>query len=353
MKNRNFAVIAAALAAISTSHAFADDAVLKNRSIAYVMTADHWAMFATADGKVECPDGVNDGPREEYVKLFPKDDTKRTLVATSLEREGSIWFPSLTADPHPFKESKSKVVNGLNLDGKMGPNDYETPSGEKGIDNQFNRAVGCVDTFRPDNGNYLNLGLNLQRKAWGRMLIEITNVDSLANDDDVTVTWYKGLDPLLQDSTGSGFLPYGTQRIDTKRGGMFTARTHGKIVNGVLTTDPVDMLFTYNYYQQAYAKYTFRDARFKMNVLPDQANGLLGGYVDIESFYRAEIKTMSTFTLSFGREAPQAVYRALSKLADAHPDPETKRNTAISAAKELKFQRVYIQRDEKRVAQAQ
>ena len=245
------------------------------------------------------------------------------------------------------------MVNGLNLDGKVGPNDYDTPNGEKGIDNQFNRALGCVDTFRPDNGNYLNLSLNLQRKAWGRMLIEITNVDSLANDDDVTVTWYKGLDPLLQDSTGSGFLPYGTQRIDTKRGGMFTARTHGKIVNGVLTTDPVDMTFTYNYYQAAYATYKFRDARFKMNITPDQANGLLGGYVDIDSFYRAEIKTMSTFTLSFGREAPQAVYRALYKLADAHPDPETKRNTAISAAKELKFQRVYIQRDEKRVAQAQ
>ena len=90
MKTGNFAVVAAALAAISTSSAFADEAAFKNRSIAYVMTADHWAMFATADGKAECPDGVNDGPREEYVKLFPNDGTKRTLVDTSLEREGSI-----------------------------------------------------------------------------------------------------------------------------------------------------------------------------------------------------------------------------------------------------------------------
>jgi len=40
-------------------------------------------------------------------------------------------------------------------------------------------------------------------------VIELTDVDSLVNDPDVTVTTYRGTDTLLTDATGNGFLPGG------------------------------------------------------------------------------------------------------------------------------------------------
>jgi len=36
------------------------------------------------------------------------------------------------------------------------------------------------------------------------------------------------------------------------------------------------------------------------------------------------------------------MYRALNRLADAYPDPETGKNTAISTALDVKFTQVFI-----------
>ena len=356
MKKAKFAkqllVATSTVMALGVGSALAEEMPLKNRSIAYVLTNDHWATFATADGKLECPDGVNDGPREEYAKLFPNDGKVRRIQDTELKREAEIWFPALSSDDGiPFKESKSKVAKGLNLDGKIGPNDYESPEGEKGIDNQFNRALGCVDAYRPGNALYDLHNRYMQFFNWGRMLIEITNVDNLTNDDDVTVTLYKARDPMLTDGTGNEYLPYGTQRIDERWGKKFTSVSHGKIVNGVLTTDGADMRFTHNYYFDDFGIALIKGAKFKLNVLPDQANGIVAGYVDIESFIRMENGGLGSHSSSYGRQAMAANYRALYRVADGYPDANGK-NTAVSGAKELTFKQVYIKRAEKRVAEA-
>ena len=52
---------------------------------------DYWAIYQSSDGKTECPNGLNDGPREQFRVLFPDDGTKRTYVGTAMAREsGSI-----------------------------------------------------------------------------------------------------------------------------------------------------------------------------------------------------------------------------------------------------------------------
>jgi len=235
------ALCGAACVALFGAGARADDAApLKDRTIGYTMVNKNIAVYQTPDGKAECPHGLNDGPREQFDKLYPRDK-HWTVLGTQLEREGEIWHPSTSKESLPFYEIEGNIGIGLNLDGKVGPHDFTSPDGEKGIDNQMYRAVGCVATYRGPDGSYRHFVESyMQKFDFNRTLIELTNVDSLQNDDDVTVTVYRGLDPLLVDASGE-YIPGGTQRADHKWGKEFIKTTHGKIVNGVLTTDPVDV----------------------------------------------------------------------------------------------------------------
>jgi hypothetical protein len=47
----------------------------------------------------------------------------------------------------------SRIGEGFNLDGKIKPNDFVSPDGEKGIDNQLYRAWGCDSPWRGADGN--------------------------------------------------------------------------------------------------------------------------------------------------------------------------------------------------------
>jgi hypothetical protein len=315
----------------------------KDRTIAYVMTSLYWSIYQTPDGKKECPKGFNDGPREQYAVLFP-NGKKRTVVDTQLKLENETWFPSALADPTPFHEATGGVSYGMNLDGKIGPNDFTSPDGEPGIDNQLFRALGCIIGFRgPDGIEFIFEPKEIRDSRFNRTMIELTGVDDLTNDNDVTVTIYRGLDRLLTDATGNQVMPGGSQRIDARFGKMFIKRLHGRIVEGVLTTLPVDELVLPWTTLDGPPTETIRDARFRLRLTPTSAEGLIGGYADVESWYRLLLRNDSTHHLSNGQISGISLYKALRRLADAHPDPKTGAMTAISAALDAKMVQVFIQ----------
>src|SRR5579863_4667500 len=97
------AVLAAAL--LLPTSADGANATPKDGTIAYVLTDLHWAIYQTPDAKAECPQGFNEGNREQFKKLFPDDGQKRTLVETQLRREIDGWYPTTAPDPFPFKEA--------------------------------------------------------------------------------------------------------------------------------------------------------------------------------------------------------------------------------------------------------
>ena len=346
---RNTAVQFGALFAAMTAFAGvagADESasVVRGGTIGYVLTDYHWAVYQTKDGKSECPTGMNDGPREQFKILFPGDDGKQlTLTQTQLARESAVWHPDLTPEPYPFKEATGKFAIGLNLDGKAGPNDFSTPDGAvKGVDNQLYRAIGCVTSYRgPDGAVYYFGNKFAQQYHYDRVLMELTNVDSLVNDNDVTVTTYRGRDGLLTDATGNGFMPGGTQRADDRWGKQFVMRFKGKIVDGVLTADGADLTIPASSTFEDVSIHRIRDARFQLKLNQDGAEGLMGGYVDVETFYRQLVQSWSTHHQSYGQLSSPSLYRALHKLADAYPD-ESGHNTAISGALDMKFVQVFI-----------
>ncbi|MGE3335965.1 MAG: hypothetical protein AB7I36_20180 [Rhodospirillaceae bacterium] len=341
------------LVVTNSASSFASDAapvLLKDRSYAYALSFLNYALLFTKEA-TECPQGFNDGPREHFKAMFP-DGTKRTVVDTALKREIDGWFPGEIPEPFPFREAAGPVGLGMNLDGKVDTNDFTSPAGEKGIDNELFRVLGCIESFRgPDAYNNFYDTKHIITDRYNRTLVELTGLDSLENDDDVTVTLYRGTDRLLSDAAGNtiGFngIPGGSQRIDMKWGKKYIQTFKGKIVDHVLTTQAADLVLPWNTFGVP-TDIVMYDMRMKLDLSADGAAGELGGYLDYDSFHWRNMKSDSTHHQSYGRLASPSVYRAMARLADGGKDPETGKNRGISTSLLAKFTQIFIVRDEEK-----
>ncbi len=306
------------------------------------MTNLFWSVYQTPDAQQECPDGFNDGPREQFEILFP-DPESRTVVGTQLKQEIETWHPTVDPDPLPFHYVQGPYSYGLNLDNEIGPNDFTHPDGGEGIDNEVYRAVGCIIGFRgPDGVEVIFQDKAIADRRYNRTMIELTGVDDLANDDDVTVTVYRGLDRLLTDATGLKVMSGGSQRVDTRWGARLIRRTRGKITDSVLTTEPIAEAIIPWMNLSVPTVQLIRDMRLQLTLSPTDANGLVAGYADVDTWYKQLIRNDSTHHLSNGQISGISLYKALRRLADAYPDPETGANTAISTALDVKMTQVFI-----------
>jgi hypothetical protein len=346
------AVLAAGLLAIPTQAAAPKEGVagVQNRTIGYVMTAENRAIYETHAAKEECPDGFNSGPRDQFKMLYP-EGTKRT-VANQLEREGEIWNPGTGPDHFPYHDIVGKTGQGLNLDGKVGPNDFTSPDGEKGIDNQLYRAIGCIRNYRAEGETAILLPQWRSRARYNTFVIELNDVDSLANDPDVTVTTYRGTDKLMSDATGNSYLPGGTQTVDTRWGKRYIQKFHGKIVDGVLITETADLtLPAASVYdpRDGAPDNVVRDMRFQLKLSADAASGYMGGYMDVDRWYIGQNQTRDTPHQNYGDTSGPSMYRALKRLADAYPD-KNGHNTAISSAMGVNFTQVFVKHPNAEVA---
>ncbi len=316
------------------------DAAPIDGKIAYLTTDFHWSVYQTPDGKAECPNGLNDyGPREVFAELFPNGGTE---VETHLAREALKYFPEDTQDRFPYVEAVGPIAIGLNLDGKVGPRDFTSPSGEPGIDNELYRAIGCSRQYRGPEGQlqlFANRGIRTDLN--NRSMIELSDVDSLENDDQVQVTIYRGLDRHLTDASGQNIMPGGTQRVDWRFGKKYIQHLKGKIVDGVLHTEPVDQLVVpWGIFPGTFGEFKFRGAQLRLNVTEDKAVGLIGGYADIETYHRT-LNNWSTHHLAYGQLDPSGFNRKMRQLADGYPD-ENGNMTAISSSLKIDMVQVYL-----------
>jgi hypothetical protein len=334
-------LVCATLLGLGVAVCYGGDATApKDGTIAYVVTSLHWATYQTKDGKQECPQGFNEGPREQFKSLFPDDGAKRTLEATQIRRETESWFPTTAPDLFPFRDAGGSTTLGMNLDGKVGPQDFTSPDGEPGIDNQLYRALGCINSYRGGPNDFFDND-EITKERYNRWLLVLTGVDSLVNDDDVQVTLVRGMDPVLTDATGSSFMAGGTQALDLRWGARFVQRVHGRIENGTLVTETADFTFPWATFNVPADEY-MRAARFRLKLSPTAAEGMIGGYADIETWYLQTMKSESTHHQSYGQLSPPSLYKAFRHFADAYPDPKTGENTAISSALLAKFVQVYV-----------
>jgi hypothetical protein len=336
-------VVLAALgvsAALAPQSSAAEAPAPAGGTIAYAMYSLHWATYHSKDKKQECPQGFNDGPREQYKALFPNGQ-QRTLLETQLRREVNVWFATAAPDNFAFRYAGGRTALGMNLDGQVGANDFTSPDGEPGIDNQLYRVLGCINGFEEGGNNDYFDDLYFPKYQFDRIVILISGIESLRNSPHVEVTIARGLDPLLTDATGKQFIPGGTQRIDFRAGASFIRHLHGKISDGVLTTEPQDLAYPWSSFGVPTYEY-MRAARLRLTLTPRSASGMLGGYTDIETFYVQTIKNHSTHDSSYGQLSQPSLYKALRQVADAYPDARTGANTALSSALLTKWVQVFI-----------
>ncbi len=342
------AAIAFAASTVSADTANPDVAkadITKTRSIAYTLTYLNWALQYTKEAK-ECPNGFNDGPREQFKILFPEDGTKRTYIDTVLSREITGFYPEKFKEPFTLRQAVGPVVPGMNLDGKVDADDFVSPAGEKGVDNQFYRGLGCIESYRgPDAYNNFYDTQEILEGTYNRMLFEITELDSLENDPEVVVTMYRGTHPVLRDASGNtiGFkgIPGGTEKLDLRWGKKYVQRYKGKIENGVLITEPATYTFPWQTFGTPTDE-TIYQMRMRLDLNADYAEGLMGGYLDFASFHSKNMRSDSTHHQSYGRLPSALLYQTLQQIADGPVDPATGRRNSVSSALVSKWAQVYI-----------
>jgi len=340
-------LIGAALLCMGTTASAqeAPSSFVKDRTIGFALNSARWGIYETADGKQECPEGFNAGPRDQFKALYPEGGR---VEDTQLEREIAVRHPTEKEDRFPYNEVSGKIGVGLDLDGRVDANDFTSPEGENGIDNAFYRAVGCIRMFRGEASYAHFTELWVREFNNNRILIEVTDVDSLENDDHVVVNMYRGKDKVIMDVNGKKVMPGGSNRVDDRFSKRYTHTLQGKIQNGVLITDPADINWAWSsWYAEPYG-YKFKQARFQLKLDPsgETAEGLVGGYADIDTFRNTLMRGYSTHHSGYGDMSQPSMARALYRNADGIPGPDGK-NTAISTSVVVKFTQVFIQHPEK------
>ncbi len=341
--------------------------------------------FAGAASNTVCPDGRSMGYREIYERSPEgrrREGESEEDYARRLDRQGRALAivdgeslcmrPELGHDPHYRTMDDANVLAfGIDLDGQdsrantqpaggtCAHNDFRGPGGARGIDNQHIRLVGCSGGTQAAQAQEQRqqqvaasprrrgsgLTVEMHTGAWG-ILISVSGVDDIANDDAVEVGIYANNDP-IQLSGNREPVSYVTYAI--QQDPRFSAVARGRIVDGVLTTDPVDVRF-HHVLNGMRLERPLRDARMRATFAADGSlEGYIAGYTPIVEMYDVDYGFRNGKDFNGVDPAPferrrnsaigaaavlgrtcEGVWAALQQLADGHRDPETGRCTSIS-----------------------
>ncbi len=311
----------------------------------YIFSLIHTATYSNQGN---CPDGGNGGvvdlkmrvlqskgySQAEAAKILANNGVNEKGERIDVRKRGMIdgksvdvqAFPTSVPDPK-IETVKGRIAYGFNLDGKIQPDSFEDPeTGEKGIDNQMWRVLGCFEVYdvrRPVIPYSEGIAWDTSLDAMPAWLMSVTGED-LDRDGPVTVRFDRSLNVAMRDAR-SGVLYGSSYTIDPDP--RSKSEFKGQIKNGVLTIEPGEFSMQGESQFQAWLRLSNTQLRLKMR--PDgSVAGLLGGYQPWLDYYH--------FLAIRGEESGQVdvpgVYYALKRHADGDPDPETGENRGISTA---------------------
>jgi hypothetical protein len=267
----------------------------------------------------------------------------RALSYRGYRKGIETYVNPFAADDPGQPQVVSRIGDGFNLDGKIGPDDFVSPDGEKGIDNALYRAWGCDAPWRGDGNATLHLRANdKMQEGLYTMVIRVSGSQDPMNDDNATVEIGYSPDHIIKDARGAVAADYSYRIVKTEQ----YTKLKAKIRDGVVETEQVADLHAprISWFYDQTGDAHFRQGKIRLVIGADgQASGLIGGYRDWRDLY-----IQNTFAQDGGqqgiREHEDAVslYYALQRNADGMPDPKTGQKMGISSVYRIKAVPAYV-----------
>ena len=316
-------------------------------------------------GADACPQGTTPKLRDAYLaRQSPEERARLSLKENEGELvrlwQADVFGPNGTnicSQPDMFPNRalghtvQSKFAWGMNLDGESkNANDtcahenFQTPTGEQGIDNQEYRAMGCMLEWRGVDGVAGDQEVGMKQfhasGEWTQVIL-VRGVNSLQNDDSVEVVYANTPDRPSVDSSGK-FLPGASFAVSDKAPRNRNV-LRGRITNGVLTTAPQDIVLTQTWGQGGArdirgnrSKFDFRKARLRLEFQSDgSVTGMLGGYQPIFDVIQSPAIGGVGSALVAGIDCA-ANLRTLQSMADGIRDPRTGKCAGVSTAMRIR-----------------
>lgn len=313
----------------------------------YVVSRFYNAMYSQEG---DCPQGLNMSATDLLAYILDEQGVapaeKQKVMQGSLVTELNRWaairgrvdgkpansyiYPWTVPDRRIRTVLSSKGI-GFNLDGRVDKEDFVDPlTGEKGVDNELSRVVGCFEAFRgtPEaaatGAELLWNGVREGMPAW---ILRVSGMEDTQNDDSVEVQLTRALESVSRDVSGE-VQGYGTFTLDPDPR-FQNIRFRGSIREGMFLSEaPLDFFMICDSYIMA--GFDFQKSRLRLRFRSDGSlEGYLGGFLPWKHVYATFAQPVQEF--GWGMDAP-SIYHALRRFADHAPDPATREPTRISAA---------------------
>lgn len=303
-----------------------------------------------------CPNGPTRTVRENFLLGLPAAEQARLRLPENepeLTRrwKATIFGPNRTnicSNPEAFDRPlqptvSTPVARGLNLDDGDGSScqhqEFTSPEGQPGIDNQEFRVMGCSEGYngKDGNGGELALAYNERlRTGETSMVLLLRGVDSLVNDPDVEVIFATTDDRPMLDSKRN-YLGGASFSVSTNPNWRNVLK--GRIVNGRLLTDPANIRLTQRWGQGGArgqrAEWEFHRGRFSLAFQPDgTVKGLFGGYQPMRNIIQAATLGGAGSALVAGIDCA-SILKTLTAMADGDRDPKTGQCQSISSGMDV------------------
>jgi hypothetical protein len=324
------------------------------KTIGLVLADFDYMFYRTKDGKAECPDGFVHSNRENWEAQFPtQGERKRHLDrCVDMANRGpnceNVWFsPETIKDPLPYREVTGTVAYGSNLDGNnngratkntCAHEQFISPEGKPGIDNQYYRFFGCTASMRGDFVGEKFIRKFVPQDSAQRILLEIKAVGGERDRDAVEVAIYKGKDPLIVDAQGKATVGQ-SQRIDETVPPDLVYRLRGRILDGEVVTEPADVMWDNWYFEQ---RLLVRGMILHLKLTALGAEVVRLGYIDVQQLWESYSRYGDTAGGAILQTSAPAAYVAMHQLADGYRDPQSGQCTALSSMRKFEFVRANV-----------
>ncbi len=333
-------------------------------SYGFVLTDFSTALFKNRDA-IDCPDGPSDIVRDGYLATQTPAERLRLQRPENAEEFNKkykvdyIHRPdgkNVCTNPEVFDHApqrlvQSKMAYGLDLDGNDGSKpasadtcphqNFQGPGGEAGVDNQYYRAIACNLFWRGKEGG---VGDSIAAAKQGRAtsgqayVLMVRGVDDWRNDDNVEVTIASTPDTPSTDNA-KAILAGGSLTLSDDPRWRNVGR--GRIHDGVLTTDPMDIRLPSMWNTTPGSIYLKR-ARLRLEVLPTgELKGIAAGYQPLENLYGSTRQSGYALAAAVGVDCA-SIYKTLKSVADGDRDPRTGQCTSLSTAFDVAASPAYL-----------